>query len=99
MSEKVLETINQRLKYLNILDQDLVKNEKLSKEEEGRLKQLETTRGTVEHLTEQPEFASLIQICKRLYVPGKIKHTGEFVVENKANPSSYRLVDYVFLLY
>lgn len=90
MSDKILETLTQRTKYLNILDQDLTKNEKLNEEEQQKIKKLEETKSTVDHLTQRPEWSSLIQLSKRLYVPAKIKHTGEYMIETKGSPSSYR---------
>lgn len=96
MSNKIIETLSQRMKYLNILDQDLTKNEKLKETEQQKINKLEETKTVVEYLTERPEWSSLIQLSKRVYVPGKIKHTGEYMVENKAHPSSYR---YLFLCF
>lgn len=95
MSENVLENLNQRIKYLDILDQDLSKNEKLKQEEQEKIKKLEETKSTVEQLIERPEFSSLIKISKKLYVPGKIVHTGEYMVENKGHPYSYRYTEVV----
>lgn len=92
MSDIVL----QRMKYLNILEQDLTKNEKLKEEEQQKIKQLEETRNTVELLTEGPKWSSLIPLAKRVFVPGNIKHTGEYLVETKAHPSSYRYMCFIF---
>lgn len=90
MSDKIIETLTQRTKYLNILDQDLAKNAKLKEDEQQIIQKLEETKSTIDHLTQRPEWSSLIQVSKRLYVPAKIVHTGEYMIEAKGSPSSYR---------
>lgn len=89
-----METLTQRAKYLNILDKDLETNEKLKEDEQERIQKLQETKSTLEDLSQGAEWSSLIQLSKRVYVPGKIKHTGEYMVEVKGHPSSYRYLYY-----
>lgn len=90
MTDKILKSITFRTKYLSILTEDLKKNETQQEKEQDKINKLEEIKNTVSHLTQRPEWPTLIQLSKRVYVPGKIKHTGEYMVEIKAQPSSYR---------
>lgn len=90
MSDKILEILTQRTKYLNILEEDLTRNEKQKENENHEVEKLEETKSTIKHLKQRPEWPTLVQLSKRLYTPGKIKHTGEYMVEAKGHPSSYR---------
>lgn len=46
----------------------------------------------IETLSEQPRWSSLIQVSKRVYFPGTVKHTGEYMLEMQGHPSSYQVL-------
>lgn len=44
---------------------------------------------TLNNLMMRTKWISLLKLSKRVYVPGTLQHTGEYMVTVKANPVSY----------
>lgn len=92
MSSKIDEILSNRTEFLSLLDKDIDQNESLHEDIQKHLKSLEESREHIKDLSKQPEHTALIPLCKRLYMPGTIVHTGEYMVTKKAYPQSYSVL-------
>lgn len=92
MSKEIDDFISKRTQFLSLLDQDIGRNQSLLSQIEDNIQSLEKSRQNIVELSQQPERTSLIPLCKRLYMPGSIVHTGEYLVTKKTHPTSYHVL-------
>ncbi|KAH1018308.1 hypothetical protein HUJ05_006105 [Dendroctonus ponderosae] len=92
MHKQIDAFLSNRSDFLSFLDKDIAKNVQLQAEIEATLKSLKGTREQVKELSKQPEHTALIPLCKKLYMPGVVVHTGEYLVTRTAYPHSYSVL-------
>lgn len=92
MSKEIDNFISKRTEFLSLLDQDIDRNQSLHSQIEDNIQSLEKSRQNIVELSQQPERTSLIPLCKRLYMPGSIVHTGEYLVTKQTHPTSYHVL-------
>lgn len=81
-----------RSDFLSFIDKDIAKHVRLQAEIEGTIKSLNGTREQIKELSKQSEHQALIPLGKKLYMPGTVVHTGEYLVTRTAYPSSYSVL-------
>ncbi|XP_030764322.1 uncharacterized protein LOC115888682 [Sitophilus oryzae] len=89
MAESIIELLSKRTEFLNLLDQDIDKNSALTEDIQKKIESLEETKRNITELGKEPEHFALIPLCKRLFMPGQIVHTGEYLIRYDAHPYSY----------
>ncbi|KAL3270845.1 hypothetical protein HHI36_021363 [Cryptolaemus montrouzieri] len=92
MNENVLKTISDRNEFVQHLQNDLSKNEENQTEKKVQIEKLTETIKNLKFLGSQPEWDSIIPLGKRIYIPGKIIHTGEYLLEKKSYPYSFNVL-------
>ncbi|KAF7283513.1 hypothetical protein GWI33_000349 [Rhynchophorus ferrugineus] len=92
MNEEIEKLLSNRISFLSILNQDIDTYENIFKNINNDIISLELTKQHIQELGNQPEHSALIPLCKKLYIPGKILHTGEFLTENQAHPNNYLIL-------
>ncbi|CAG9767880.1 unnamed protein product [Ceutorhynchus assimilis] len=90
--DKIDDYLSKKTEFLTLLEQDIDKNKIIHSQIEEKIKSLEKTRENIKSLHQQPEHIALIPLCKKLYVPGTLVHTGEYMVTKKAHPNSYSVL-------
>lgn len=80
------------LYYYYYLMQDLDENEKQRQAEEKKIGKYEDTIEYLETVVERPRWNSLLKVSEKVYIPGFITHTGEYMVEMPAHPNSYKVL-------
>ncbi|XP_045467239.1 unconventional prefoldin RPB5 interactor-like [Harmonia axyridis] len=92
MNEKALKTLASRSEFKIRLEEEIGKNKEIIKNKTGEIDKISETISNIKLLGDKPEWDSLIPLGKRIYIPGKIVHTGEYFLEKKSYPYSYSVL-------
>ncbi|KAK9875997.1 hypothetical protein WA026_011098 [Henosepilachna vigintioctopunctata] len=89
MNENISKTLSDRREFISLLENELAKNEISQKEKEKEIESLTETINHVKLLGTEPQWDAMIPLGKLIYIPGKIVHTGEYLLEKKSYPYSF----------
>lgn len=89
MNPNILTELESRIEFITHLENDIAKNDKFIEDTTSQKGALEELVNNIKYLAVYPEHEALIPLSKNIYMKGKITHTGEYYIKNKAHPDSY----------
>lgn len=92
MNVDIEKTLSDRSEFKALIEEDVAKNTENLENTAKEIDKLSSAIENVKLLGEKPEWDGIIPLCKRLYIPGKIVHTGEYFLEKKSHPYSFSVL-------